>query len=132
MSRAFAAGGVAGASSRSFIAPHNPGQSCAPAPRRDVGDALRRARATDPATSHQAAQGAAAFAGSHCDRIVAAVQQLGEATAAEIGAACGLTVVQVDRRRKELVTAGRLRLVLGADGEPLQRDGMNVLAKAGS
>lgn len=88
------------------------------------GFAHRRARVLAPATSHQAAEGAAAFAGSHCSRILRALAS-GPATAAEIGARCGLTVEQCCRRLVELQREGTVRVVL-VDGEPLQRGGYRV------
>lgn len=88
-----------------------------------------RARSSDPATSHQAAANAAAFAGSQCVRILAALERLGSGTADDIGSACGLTVVQVDRRRKEMERAGLIRM-LEIDGKPLVRNGYMVWALA--
>lgn len=89
--------------------------------------ASMRARSTDPNTSHQAAANAAEFAGSHCERILKALEDIGSGTAPEIGQACGLTVVQVDRRLPELERAGRAR-VIAAGTVPLVRDGYRVWA----
>lgn len=91
---------------------------------------MRRARATDPSTSHQAAARASLFAKGHACRILAALDELGSATAKEIAEHTGLQVVQVDRRRHELVKAGKVRLLTGLDGKPLARDGFNVMALA--
>lgn len=66
-----------------------------------------RARRTDPKTSHDAGAAAAAFAGSHQERILAALRAHGGMTAHEIGAKVGLTEVQVDRRMHELARAGK-------------------------
>lgn len=85
-----------------------------------------RARATDPITSINAAAGAAVFAQSHSNRIMAVlgIRHQGM-TAAEIGDCCGLTVVQVDRRMVELQRAG-LAHVMQKDGEDLVRGNMRV------
>ncbi|CAN7594115.1 hypothetical protein LJR039_004340 [Pseudorhodoferax sp. LjRoot39] len=94
-------------------------------------------RATDPLSSIQAAERAPEFAGNHCDRILAAIARVGRtqlgATAAEIGQACGLSVVQVDRRLPELKEAGRVT-VLQYEGGDLMRGAYRVwaLAKAGT
>lgn len=96
-----------------------------------------RARRTDPATSHKAAEKAAAFAGSHCDRILAALDALGSATAHEVEKHTGLSVAQIDRRRHELVKAGKVRLLthnglpVEMGGVLLERDGFNVMARVG-
>lgn len=60
------------------------------------------ARATDPITSHMAAEGAKAFAGTHKERILGALGQADVMTAQRIAETTGLTVVQVDRRLTEL------------------------------
>ena len=86
---------------------------------------MRRARATDPETSQQAAEGASAFAGSHSARILNALQAVASATAHELAQPTGLTVVQIDRRLPELEREGKARVVT-VDGEPLQRGGARV------
>lgn len=83
-----------------------------------------RARATDPLTSHAAALRSERFAGSHCDRILAALNR-GPATAHELTDRTGLTVVQIDRRLPDLANAGRARVVL-VNGQPLARGGARV------
>lgn len=95
-----------------------------------TGDVGRRARSTDPVTSQEAAANAALFAGTHCERILAALEKLGSGTAQEIGKECGLTVVQCDRRLVELQRAGRALVLHGFDGKPLTRDGYRVWAGA--
>lgn len=82
---------------------------------------LPRARATDPKTSHVAAAGAVRFAASHAARILHVLQHgfSDGMCAEEIGEACGLTVVQVDRRTIELQRKGLIRVV--------QRDGADVV-----
>jgi len=89
-----------------------------------------RARRTDPATSHAAAAKAERFASSHAGRILAALRDLGTATAHELAPATGLTVVQIDRRMVELQRAGRA-YVVSMGGEPLTRDGFRVWAAYG-
>ena len=76
------------------------------------------ARQSDPATSHQAAKLAKAWAPSHRERILGVLWR--PMTAAKIATLTGLTVVQVDRRLPELEAAGEARVT----GEV--RDGMRV------
>ncbi len=82
-------------------------------------------RATDPATSVQAAEGAQLFRASHCERIVAALEQHGAKTAHELASLTRLTVVQIDRRLPELAKAKRARVVR-AGGIDQTRDGFRV------
>jgi hypothetical protein len=91
--------------------------------------AHQRARATDPETSHAAAARAGLFAKGHASRILAALHELGSATAHEIAAATGLTVVQIDRRLPELERAGKAR-VLTMAAHPLVRDGYRVWTRS--
>lgn len=88
-----------------------------------------RARASDPYTSHLAATNASAFAGTHSERILKALDSITTGTAHEIAQACGLTVVQIDRRLCELARIEKVRF-LTMDGKPLIRDGFRVWAKA--
>lgn len=67
-----------------------------------------RARLTDPATSHKAAERAKRFKQSHADAIAGVLWR--PMIPPEIAKFTGLTVVQVDRRRKELLEAGRIKL----------------------
>lgn len=71
------------------------------------------ARATDPKTSHMAADNAAKFADSHAARIMYVLQQAPDdgMCASEISDASGLTVVQIDRRTIELQRKGLIRTV---------------------
>lgn len=87
----------------------------------DMGG-LTRARATDPISSHIAAAGAVRFADSHAARILHVLKNgfSDGMCAEEIGEACGLTVVQVDRRTVELQRKGLIRVV--------QRNGADLLA----
>jgi hypothetical protein len=98
-------------------------------------DAHLRARTTDPETSKKAAKRAALFVKGHASRILAALDKLESATAKEIAAHTGLQVVQVDRRRIELIRAGKVRIVtinglpMGEGGIALVRGGFDVLAR---
>jgi len=81
-------------------------------------------RAHDPITSVIAAEGACAFSGAHCGRILTALKQ-GPATAHELTALTGLTVVQLDRRLPELFRNGKARVVQ-VDGQDVVRGGARV------
>ena len=82
-----------------------------------------RARATDPDTSKRAA---VRFAGkpwlSHYVRIMGALYR--PLIPPEIARLTGLTVVQIDRRRKELLERGDIRLT------GVERDGYQEWARA--
>lgn len=88
-------------------------------------------RAGGPRSSVRAAEQVHSFAPSQCDRILSAIGQVTTnrlgATAAEIGEACGLTVVQVARRLPELRRAGKA-LVLQHDSGDLMRNGYRCWA----
>lgn len=88
---------------------------------------IPRARATDPLTSHIAAAGSVRFADSHAARILHVLKNgfSDGMCAEEIGEACGLTVVQVDRRTIELQRKGLIRVVQ-RDGKDLTAHGMRV------
>lgn len=60
------------------------------------------ARRSDPATSHEAAQMAVEFAGTHCDRIHAALVQCGPMDPEQIGAMVGLEPYSVRKRLSTL------------------------------
>ncbi|MDR0216166.1 MAG: hypothetical protein LBJ15_19525 [Comamonas sp.] len=81
-------------------------------------------RAHDPISSVLAAEGASAFSGPHCDRILQALAT-GPATPHELQAITGLTVVQIDRRLPELLRSGKARVVQFG-GEDLVRGGARV------
>lgn len=85
----------------------------------------QRYRNSDPATSKRAGINAAAFAGGHKARILAALKQHGPRSAHELSLLIGLTVVQVDRRTIELQRAGSIR-VLVVDGAEVVRHGCRV------
>ena len=82
-------------------------------------------RARDPITSVMAAERVPYFAGSHCDRIHAALVDLKTATASELSAITGLTVVQIDRRMPDLQRARRAEVVQ-FEGADLIRNGYRV------
>lgn len=86
-----------------------------------TGDLLAppRARATDPAPSHDAAARSRQFAGSHEDLILQGLAE-GPATAHELEPLIGLTVVQIDRRIAEMRRKGLVRAATAA-GEILSR-----------
>lgn len=84
-----------------------------------------RARRTDPATSHQAAEDAARFAPSQSQRILNCLAAVPNATPHELTIATALTVVQIDRRLPELEREGKARVVI-VDGKPLQRGNSRV------
>lgn len=77
-------------------------------PEVEQADMQPRARATDPATSHAAAAKAKRFAITHCAQITGVLFK--PRIPPEIARLTGLTVVQVDRRRKELLERGAIRL----------------------
>ena len=88
-----------------------------------------RARRRDPATSHKAAERAKAFAPSHAKQICAALS-LGPdegMTAEEISESIGLTVVQIDRRVKQMQRDG-LICVRQQNGIDVERNGFRVLS----
>lgn len=87
----------------------------------DLFSAPPMARRADPRPSHVAASRAQAFAGSHADRILAALRTHGPRTAHELEHLVGLTVVQIDRRVAELRRDGRLQVCTDAGGEPVTR-----------
>lgn len=81
-------------------------------------------RAHDPLSSVLAAERTPLFVGKQHDRIMAALSR-GPATAHEIEAITGLTVVQADRRLPELLKSGKARVVQ-VNGEDLMRGGARV------
>ena len=73
---------------------------------------LPRARASDPATSAQAAASARQLAGAHCAAILAVLRQATEPlTAEQIADLAGLTGLQVARRLAGLRRAGAVVIV---------------------
>ncbi len=96
--------------------------------------AIHLARAADPPTSHLAAQRSRTFATGHAERVMAALATCLQichergATAAEIAAESGLTVVQVARRLPELQKAGRVKVLEHDDGADVIRAGFRCWA----
>lgn len=88
------------------------------------------ARTTDPATSHVAAQRAAAFAGSHIDVILACLGRHGPQTIDEIAKRTPLNSVQIARglaecdRRGLAEPTGLCRLSASGRPERVWRIGM--------
>jgi len=70
---------------------------------------IPRARATDPATSHMAADRSYSFYKSHAANILSAIKHRPGQTAAYYSAITGLTVVQIDRRLPEMERKGLIR-----------------------
>jgi DNA-binding MarR family transcriptional regulator len=73
----------------------------------EVLDLWKLARASDPATSHQAAANVVTFRGEHARRILEALAA-GPAGQTDIAARAGMTVAQVSKRLKELREAGAI------------------------
>lgn len=59
-------------------------------------------RATDPATSHQAAQAATGFAGSHCERIRLALELCGPMDPEQIGDMLDIEPYAIRKRLADL------------------------------
>lgn len=93
--------------------------------------ATRRARRTDPETSHAAAAKAQEFAESHAGRIHLALIRAGNATGKELAAATGYSMEQVCRRLPDLHTLGLARVSM-KDGKTLVRGGARVWEATGN
>jgi len=78
--------------------------SAAAASERRTG--LMRARATDPLTSHEAADRVDEFAGAHQERVLQALRLLGFAGAEQIGELVGMPAYAVRKRLSELQRDG--------------------------
>lgn len=65
------------------------------------------ARRNDPATSHDAAQAAASFAGTHCERIHTALIQCGPMDLEQIGIMVGMDGYQCRKRLSDLQKIGK-------------------------
>jgi hypothetical protein len=89
-------------------------------------DERRASRRTDPETSKAAASRAAVFATSHAGRILAALKQHGPMSPAQMYAHTGLSIVQCDRRRIELIRAGLVRIVTDEQGNHVTHEGCEV------
>ena len=83
--------------------------------------AERLARRTDPETSKRAARAAVRLALSHGNIITGALWK--PMTPAELAKITGLSVVQIDRRRHELIEAGLIRLT------GVERDGYQEIER---
>lgn len=70
--------------------------------------AMSLARRTDPDTSHDAASRVSEFQSSHQHRVLAAIQDLGEATVDEIARKCGIPAHAVGKRIPELERLGQI------------------------
>lgn len=68
-----------------------------------------RARSTDPITSHMAAAESHKFSGTHAEKILAAIRHQPGQTPEFYSSMTGLTVVQIDRRLKEMEGAGLIQ-----------------------
>lgn len=68
-----------------------------------------RARATDPATSHMAADRSRHFSEGHAAKILRAIKHVPGQTAAYYSQMTGLAVVQIDRRLPEMERKGLIR-----------------------
>lgn len=84
----------------------------------------RRARRTDPDTSHASARRSVRFSASHAARILAVFQSASgyTYTAFELAGITGLSVVQICRRLPELDEIEVVRVA----GHDLERDGYRV------
>lgn len=87
---------------------------------------VRRARRTDPATSHAAAARVVFFATSQAGRILNALRLHGPMSPKQMFTFTGLDVAQCDRRRKEMLRAGVIRIALQDDGTPRTHEGCEV------
>lgn len=77
-------------------------------------------RKTDPQTSRDAAARVHEFSGSHKERIVAALDELGEGTVYEIAAVAGVDAHRLGKRMNELEKAKVIECPV-IDGEELTR-----------
>ena len=85
-----------------------------------VSDHWRRARRTDPATSHEAAAGVDEFEGDHVAQILEALA-IGPAGATAIASRCGLGRDAVGKRMSELERRG----LVVVDGKERNANGRN-------
>lgn len=85
-----------------------------------------KARSKDPQTSKQAAIESDLFSGSHREKILQALTFFGPMSPAEIAEKTGMTVVQIDRRRSEMLLSRAIRKHKN-DGQVLVRGGCEVL-----
>ena len=74
-----------------------------------------RARLSDPITSIKAAKRSEAFSGSHKYLILRALATQGPLAPCQMLEYTGLTTTQADRRRKEMLEDGLIRIVQGVE-----------------
>jgi hypothetical protein len=85
------------------------------------------ARKFDPSTSKAASANAAQFSGAHSQRIINALHKHGPMSPRALENVIGLSVVQIDRRRRELMRKNQIH-VLRRRGHPVIDRGCEVLA----
>jgi hypothetical protein len=85
-----------------------------------------RARSTDPQTSKDAAKRSEKFAASHAGRILQALRTHGAMSPAQMFGFTGLSVVQIDRRGREMRETGLVRFKLLDDGAIAMHGGCRV------
>lgn len=85
-----------------------------------------RSRRTDPETSKRAGINSARFANSHKARILAALKQHGPMSPKKIFCFTGLDIHQCDRRRKEMLAEGSIKLHRDAAGNVVEESGCEV------
>jgi predicted HTH transcriptional regulator len=85
-----------------------------------------RARRNDPKTSHDATKRSMQFAASHAGQILRALNSYGAMSPKQLFEFTGLSVVQIDRRRKEMIAAGLVRLKRLDDGAVAKHEGCEV------
>lgn len=81
-----------------------------------INFAETRARRSDPESSKVAARNAEKFAQSHAGRILAVLKLHGPMSPAQMFDHTGLSVVQIDRRGKEMREAGLVKFKRLDDG----------------
>lgn len=109
-----------------FLSPAVQPQAVAAAQLCIAFDPERAARASDPETSKAAARRAVTFARSQAGKILAALRLHGPMSPKQMFAFTGLDVAQCDRRRKEMIEAGLVRIAIGEDGKPATHEGCEV------
>lgn len=85
-----------------------------------------RARRTDPETSQRAAKRSGIFAGGHKAIILAALRQHGPMSPKRLFDFTGLDIHQCDRRRKEMLGDGLIKLHRDSAGNVVEEQGCEV------
>lgn len=85
-----------------------------------------RARRHDPQTSKAAATASVEFSAGQKGRILAALRQHGPMSPKQMFDFTGLSVVQCDRRRKEMLSDGLIRIQRDAAGNVVEDRGCEV------